>query len=222
MTDRPRSGGQLATGLRSPVSWLIYLALALFVVLRLAPYWREALLALACTVLLGLLWLGHCRRCDLARSREAALTELDAMDGAEFERWITRRLVAAGHFARDLRQSGDFGVDVLTEMAGLRLGIQAKRFAGGVGNAAVQEVLAGCDYHRCAVAAVVTQSRFTPAAREQADRAHLPVLLIERDRVLDFETVLAKALASGSIRARLARATAGGDGPSDLLDRPPA
>ena len=211
MTDRPRSGGQLATGLRSPISWLIYLLLALFVVQRLAPYWREALLAFAITGLLGLLWLGHCRRCDLARSREAALAELDAMDGAEFERWITRRLTAAGHFARDLRQSGDFGVDVLAEIAGLRLGIQAKRFAGGVGNAAVQEVLAGCDYHRCAVAAVVTQSRFTPAAREQAGRAHLPVLLVDRDRVLDFEAVLAKGLASAAARIRPATSPAGLD-----------
>ena len=44
----------------------------------------------------------------------------------------------------------------------------------------------------CELAAVVTQSRFTSAAREQASRARVPVLLVDRENIHDLAAVVRK------------------------------
>ena len=114
-----------------------------------------------------------------------ALEDLDQLSGAEFEQWVTTVLDDAGIPASNIRDQGDFGVDVVATVDGTRIGIQVKRYASSVGNSAVQQALAGSGYHRCTLAAVVTQSTFTRAARKQASRARVPVLLVDRDGIPD-------------------------------------
>lgn len=203
MRQPSASGRHIATGLGSPLSWLVYTGLALLIGWTLAPFWREALLAFLLTGLAGLAWLRHCRACQDRRSREDMLLRLDGMDGGQFEGWITLQLVAAGIPARDIRQSGDFGVDILADLTGVKIGIQAKCYAGRVGNDAVQQALAGCDYHGCAVAAVVTQSSFTTAAQAQAKAGRHPVILVDRSRLLDLPATLRRAIAEPRTRRRL-------------------
>jgi hypothetical protein len=203
MRQNSASGRHIATGLGSPLSWLIYTGLALLIGWQLAPFWREALAAFLLTALVGIAWLRYCRACQHRRSREDMLLRLDGMEGAEFESWITLQLVAAGIPARDIRLSGDFGVDILADLTGIRIGIQAKRYAGRVGNDAVQQALAGCDYHGCSVAAVVTQSGFTPAALAQAATGRHPVVLVDRSRVLDLPATLRLAIAEPRTRRRI-------------------
>ncbi len=111
------------------------------------------------------------------------LADLDALSGAEFEAWIAEVLTAAGFRTEDIRTSGDFGVDVIAEIDGVRFGIQAKRYSSNVGNSAVQEANAGAEFHRCDVPAVVTQSGFTRAAIAQAERSQPPCLLVGRDDI---------------------------------------
>ena len=118
------------------------------------------------------------------------LEDLDQMTGSQFELWITETLRAAGIEANNIRHSGDFGVDVIAVIGKVRIGIQAKRYASNVGNDAVQQALAGCDYHSCQVAAVVTQAGFTKAARAQADRGHYPVVLVDRPNLRRFVRLL--------------------------------
>ncbi len=86
---------------------------------------------------------------------------------------------------------------VLGDVDGVRVGIQVKRSASSVGNSAVQEALAGSSYHDCALAAVVTQSRFTSAARAQAERARVPVLLVGREEIADLNSQI-RAFAANS------------------------
>ena len=114
-----------------------------------------------------------------------ALDDLDQLSGAEFEQWVTAVLEEAGIPAENIRDQGDFGVDVVATVDGTRIGVQVKRYSSSVGNSAVQQALAGSGYHRCPLAAVVTQSTFTRAAREQASRARVPVLLVDRDGIPD-------------------------------------
>jgi len=114
-----------------------------------------------------------------------SLEEIDQLSGAEFEEWVTTVLESAGMPSENIRHVGDFGVDVVTTVGGTRVGIQVKRYSSSVGNSAVQEALAGSGYHGCELAAVVTQSRFTSAAREQASRARVPVLLVDRENIHD-------------------------------------
>ena len=114
-----------------------------------------------------------------------SLDDLDQLSGAEFEVWVTSVLENSGISAENIRDRGDFGVDVIATVGRTRVGIQVKRYAKSVGNSAVQEALAGSGYHNCSLAAVVTQAKFTRAARQQAERARVPVLLIDRANIHD-------------------------------------
>lgn len=119
-----------------------------------------------------------------------SLDDLDRLSGAEFEEWVTSVLESSGISAENIRDRGDFGVDVIATVDRTRVGIQVKRFSRSVGNSAIQEALAGSGYHDCSLAAVVTQSKFTRAARAQAERARVPVLLVDRDDIHDLAGLL--------------------------------
>jgi hypothetical protein len=111
------------------------------------------------------------------------LQELDGLSGDRFQDWVGAMLARGGLRARPLGRSRDYGVDLIVDAQGCRMAVQAKRYDRPVGNGAVQQAIAGADYHRCEAAAVVTQSRFTDAARRQAAAAHLPVALLGRDEL---------------------------------------
>jgi restriction system protein len=126
------------------------------------------------------------RRFKLASS----MTEIDAMSGHEFERYLVRLFKRLGYRARNVGASGaDFGADLVIEKGGVRTAVQAKNYCHGrVGNDAVQQAIAGATYYDCQRAMVVTNARYTKAAREQADHcALIPVILWNRK---DLERVL--------------------------------
>ncbi|MCE7938120.1 restriction endonuclease [bacterium] len=173
----------IEAGLLSPIPWLV-LAIAAATAARAWPdHRRDSGLAFLLTLAFFLGWLIlYLERIKRARPR-VGLAEIDAMDGFAFERWAIAMFQADGHRCRNIRDRGDFGVDVVAVVQGVPVGVQTKRYEGHVGNAAVQQVLAGCDYYGCHVAAVVTQSYFTPAAVAQAARARYPVVLVDRDHL---------------------------------------
>lgn len=111
------------------------------------------------------------------------LGDLDELSGPAFEAWIAAVLQDAGFTTEDIQTSGDFGIDVIAEYQGTKFGIQAKRYKSNVGNSAVQEANAGAQFHGCSVAAVVTQSGFTRAAKAQAAGLSPPCLLISREEL---------------------------------------
>jgi restriction system protein len=142
------------------------------------------------------------RRRGLGRS---SLVQLDAMSGAAFEDYVAERVRAAGWRPSALFRRGDFGADLVAERDGVRVAVQAKRRAANVGNRAVQEALAGADFHGCDAALVVTQALFTEAARRQAARARTPLALVDRRGLGRF----AEALNDVAVEARARKA--GGD-----------
>ena len=121
----------------------------------------------------------------IERQLDYSLDDLDQLSGPDFEAWVTSVLERDGIAAENIRDGGDFGVDVIATVESTRIGIQVKRYSQSVGNSAVQEALAGSGYHDCSLAAVVTQSSFTRAARQQAERARVGVLLVDRDNIHD-------------------------------------
>ena len=126
--------------------------------------------------------------------------QLDELTGVEFEKWLIAVLNKEGFSPAPTSATGDFGVDVVAEYRGKKFGVQAKKRKGkNIGNAAVQQVNAGCDFYGCELAVVVTQSRFTAAARTQAERLLRPCLLIGRDELSDIGTHF-KAMAEASAR----------------------
>lgn len=92
--------------------------------------------------------------------------DYQTMDGISFEGWVSNLLVALGcSDVKRTKASGDFGVDVLGTMDGVRYGIQCKRYSSAVGPAAVQQVCAGLAHYGCDSGIVVTNSSFTSSAR---------------------------------------------------------
>lgn len=119
-------------------------------------------------------------------AREKRLVErdilaTDAMTGREFEMFIAHLYEDLGYKAVVTPGSGDQGVDVIiTDKNKLRSAIQTKRYEGSVGNAAVQEVIAGRIFHKCSKSMVITNSAFTRSAISLAKQDG-KVELIDRD-----------------------------------------
>ena len=63
--------------------------------------------------------------------------------------------------------SNDYGADLICTKNGQVLVVQAKRYEGKVGNAAIQQVVAAKDYYEADECMVVTNSYFTRNAYNQ-------------------------------------------------------
>jgi restriction endonuclease Mrr len=99
------------------------------------------------------------------------LEEVDRMSGSEFEEFLARLFSRMGYTDISLTPTHDQGADLLCRSpSGTRVAIQAKRWQGRVGNAAVQEVHSAVGFYDCAEGMVVTNSTFTDAARELAEK----------------------------------------------------
>jgi HJR/Mrr/RecB family endonuclease len=94
--------------------------------------------------------------------------DVDLMGGADFEQFVSKIFTKMGYATQVTKHSGDFGVDVIAEKDGIKIGIQAKCYTGSVSNSAVQEIVAGVRHYDCHKGLVVTNSIFTKAATELA------------------------------------------------------
>lgn len=109
--------------------------------------------------------------------------KVDAMSGHDFEHLLARLFASAGFEVEETRQTQDQGADLLLQRFGRRIVVQAKRYSENVGNAAVQQVIAAMQHFSCDGAMVVTNSHYTPSAKELAES--VGVTLIDRDRLRD-------------------------------------
>lgn len=106
--------------------------------------------------------------------------KFDYMTGEDFEVFVSVVLEKIGYINTQLTKgSGDQGVDIIAEKDGVRYAIQCKRYSQPVGNKAVQEVLAGKNYYKCHVGAVITNNYFTQSAKELAKENG--IILWDRD-----------------------------------------
>lgn len=93
------------------------------------------------------------------------------MDGYRFEKKCAAMLRRQGFTHVTLTAgSGDQGVDILARKHHRTYGIQCKYYTHPVGNKAVQEAYAGARFYDCDIAAVMTNSTYTEAARALAER----------------------------------------------------
>jgi HJR/Mrr/RecB family endonuclease len=98
------------------------------------------------------------------RDHLAVLTDVDVMDGLEFEAYVADLLRRHGYQHVSLTEPSDYGVDIIAERNGERWGIQAKRYTGRVGDFAVKQVVAALKVYHCSKAMVVTNSTYTSRA----------------------------------------------------------
>ena len=92
-------------------------------------------------------------------------------EGIDFEFKIKSNLEKVGYAISMTPTTGDQGVDIIATRNGKKYAIQCKSYTGQVGNAAVQEVIAGKIFYDCDHACVITNSNFTPSAYQLAAKA---------------------------------------------------
>lgn len=96
------------------------------------------------------------------------IDDIDLMTGQEFEELVSELFERMGYKTEITKASGDQGIDVLATKGNIKLGIQAKCYSGSVGNAAIQEAVAGKAYYNLDKVLVLTNSTFTASAIELA------------------------------------------------------
>jgi HJR/Mrr/RecB family endonuclease len=101
--------------------------------------------------------------------------------GIDFEQFLVHVFEALGYAASTTRATGDQGVDLLAAKGEVRIAIQAKGYAGSVGNEAVQQAFTGMRHYRCNRCAVITNSEFTRSAVELA--GSVECLMIDGSRL---------------------------------------
>jgi hypothetical protein len=97
-----------------------------------------------------------------------SLDDIDMMDGVEFEKFIAALFSNMGYQTEITKGSGDQGIDVIATKNGKKIGVQAKRYSGTVGNGAIQEAVAGIKYYQLDKAVVVTNNFFSFSAQQLA------------------------------------------------------
>jgi hypothetical protein len=101
----------------------------------------------------------------------ATLRSVDAMDGTGFEEFLAELFDHLGYRVQLVGRSHDFGADLVLTSRRQRIVVQAKRYVGNAGIAAVQEALGAVQYYRGTRGMVVTSGGFTESARELAARS---------------------------------------------------
>lgn len=109
-------------------------------------------------------------------SQELQSISINNMSPLEFEHYCASLLTNAGWDARVTQSSGDQGIDILGKFRGLSAVFQCKKYSQPVGNAAVQEIIAGRAFERADIAVVVTNVSFTQSARQLASSADVHLL----------------------------------------------
>lgn len=90
------------------------------------------------------------------------------LSGPAFEDLLVRLYGAMGYSVQQTGKTGDAGCDLVVNMNGERWVVQAKRYSGSVGIAAVQEANTAKPIYNCSRAIVITTSNFTREAYEAA------------------------------------------------------
>ena len=124
----------------------------------------------------------------VTRDRPVFRAFSEDMTPTEFEVFCAEELRQSGWDARVTLQSRDQGVDVVAEKAGVRVVLQCKLYSKPVGNKAVQEIAAAKARERAHYGAVVSNSRYTPAAEQLA--ATNAILLLHYSDLANLEALL--------------------------------
>ena len=130
-------------------------------------------------IILSIVAVGLILAIILLRRRKVIPSDIDLMEGHDFEYYCAELLKRRGFQDVEVTKgSGDYGIDILAEKEGVTYAIQCKCYAAPVGVKAVQEAYAGRDYYDRMVGAVLTNQYFTQPAVEAAKK--LKILLWDR------------------------------------------
>ena len=95
--------------------------------------------------------------------------KFSTLSSSDFENLLYRLFTAIGYAVQKTGKTGDQGGDLIANLNGQRIVIQAKCYTSTVGNAAVQEAVAAQKFYDSNKVMVVTNSSFTKEAIELAE-----------------------------------------------------
>lgn len=101
---------------------------------------------------------------DKKKYLNSPLYSIDHMDGKVFEKYLKAHFENLGYRVSLTPDSHDYGADLVCKNKEGTLIIQAKRYKGKVGNAAIQEIVAAKGYYKADKCMVVTNSFFSDPA----------------------------------------------------------
>ncbi len=107
------------------------------------------------------------------------IANIDSMNGIEFEQYLEKLLISQGYGVKTTQASGDLGVDLIASRDGDKIAIQAKRYGTNMSRRAISDAVAGMYHYNCNKAMVITNSYFSPGAKELAESTEC--ILIDRD-----------------------------------------
>lgn len=162
---------QLQGSMKSLLIWMTILLMALTVLLYMIQRLSKSIRQ----------WHRH------MKYSKSTLADIDKLSGVEFEEYLQVYFEQKGYKVQLTKKSNDYGADLIMTKHGERTVVQAKRYSGSVGVAAVQEVLGAKAYYKAKYAMVVTNRYFTKQAKQLAKRSG--VKLWNRDDLLNIKRV---------------------------------
>lgn len=100
----------------------------------------------------------------------SGIDTVDKMSGEEFERFLAAHFEKLGYGVKTTPKSGDYGADLVMKKGGEKIVLQAKRYTGNIGVAAVQQIVGAKGYYGAQKAIAVTNRYFTKNAIELANK----------------------------------------------------
>lgn len=111
--------------------------------------------------------------------------DVQELDPTEFEHYCANIMRNNGWSVRLTQATGDQGIDLVAERQGIKAVVQCKRYSQPVGNGAVQEIIAGKQFEKADIAAVVTNNTYTASAKQLASATG--VYLLHYSELNDFD-----------------------------------
>ncbi len=118
---------------------------------------------------------------------------VEQLSPIDFEHYCADILKANGWKAKVTQASSDQGIDIIAQYKDIQVAFQCKKYSNPVGNKAVQEIIAGKQYIRADIAAVISNARYTASAKQLADSTG--VHLLHYSELKCFKDLLLKSVA---------------------------
>ena len=104
------------------------------------------------------------------------------MDGVTFEYFLQAHFEKLGYKVKTTPKSSDYGADLILTKDGIKTVVQAKRYKGKVGVAAIQQAYASMGFYKASRCMVITNSYYTSQARTLAKKNG--VILWDRETLI--------------------------------------
>ncbi|HEX2938367.1 MAG TPA: restriction endonuclease [Ruminiclostridium sp.] len=148
------------------------------------------LFIILCSKLVRLISLIMKDRVKLRKYLNSGINTVDKMTGEEFEDFLICHFKKLGYKGELTSKSHDYGADLILKKDGDKIVLQAKRYSGKVGIAAVQQIASAKSYYKADRAIVATNSYFTPYAENLAKSSG--VELWDRNKLIEIMSLTEK------------------------------